>query len=360
MKNKGISLITLVITIIILLILAGITIATLVGKDGLLTRAKQTKEVEIKTEMKEELILALHDLQIEKKSQATIDDVTQKWLDKQIKKYECTIKEETTEGKKVTMNKDNVTFKFLIDKNLNVEEQNNSNNVELKYDIISRNANSAEISIKIKDDENGLKQIENPDGSILNCDGKNEIGIDMKVDADKEYKFKITSQNGQQSEKKVFIEALTELIPKMNSDSQDGVTVSVSDYYNYQYTAYKGVDGDNTTAWTTDSGNYNEHWFLIEFNTKKIVKAYDLIGMYSWGVAQTFYLQASNDNINWKNIEGETKHKGVNGNIGLKINVIVPNNEAFKYYRIYCEKGSGWTYGTSGGGYIYELQLYGK
>lgn len=359
MKNKGITLITLVITIIVLLILAGITIATLFGKDGLLTRARKTKELEIETEMKEELILAIHDLQIEKKSQATIEDVTQEWLDKQIKKYECTIKEKSTNEKMVTMNKHNVIFKFLINKNLNVEEQNNSNNVELKFDIVSRNANSAEISIKIKDDETGLKQIENPDGSILDCEGKNEIGIDMKVEADKEYKFKITSQNGQQFEKTVFIEALTELIPKMNSDSQDGVTVSVSDYYG-QYTAYKGVDRDNTTVWTTASGNYNEHWFLIEFDTKRIVKAYNLIGMHSWGVAQTFYIQASNDNINWKNIEGEIKHKGLNGNSGLEINVVVPNNEAFKYYRMYCEKGSGWTYGTSGGGYIYELQLYGK
>ena len=43
-KNKGITLIALVITIIILLILAGVSIATLTGPNGLLTRANEAKE----------------------------------------------------------------------------------------------------------------------------------------------------------------------------------------------------------------------------------------------------------------------------------------------------------------------------
>lgn len=43
-ENKGITLIALVITIIILLILAGVTIATLTGDNGILTRAQEAKE----------------------------------------------------------------------------------------------------------------------------------------------------------------------------------------------------------------------------------------------------------------------------------------------------------------------------
>ena len=43
-KNKGITLIALVITIIVLLILAGVTIATLTGNNGILTKATQAKE----------------------------------------------------------------------------------------------------------------------------------------------------------------------------------------------------------------------------------------------------------------------------------------------------------------------------
>ena len=43
MRNKGITLIALVITIIVLLILAGVTIATLTGENGILTRANDAK-----------------------------------------------------------------------------------------------------------------------------------------------------------------------------------------------------------------------------------------------------------------------------------------------------------------------------
>ena len=43
-KNEGITLIALVITIVVLLILAGITIAALSGDNGILTQAKNAKE----------------------------------------------------------------------------------------------------------------------------------------------------------------------------------------------------------------------------------------------------------------------------------------------------------------------------
>ena len=42
--NKGITLIALVITIIVLLILAGVTISTLTGENGILTRASDASE----------------------------------------------------------------------------------------------------------------------------------------------------------------------------------------------------------------------------------------------------------------------------------------------------------------------------
>ena len=50
-KEKGITLIALVITIIVLLILAGVTVATLKGDNGILTKTNEAKEnTEIKTE----------------------------------------------------------------------------------------------------------------------------------------------------------------------------------------------------------------------------------------------------------------------------------------------------------------------
>ena len=43
-KAKGITLISLVITIILLIILAGITIGTLTGENGIIEKAKNAKQ----------------------------------------------------------------------------------------------------------------------------------------------------------------------------------------------------------------------------------------------------------------------------------------------------------------------------
>ena len=50
---KGITLIALVITIIVLLILAGVSIAMLTGQNGILTQAQNSKQATKKAEVKE-------------------------------------------------------------------------------------------------------------------------------------------------------------------------------------------------------------------------------------------------------------------------------------------------------------------
>ena len=54
-KNKGITLISLVITIIVLLILAGVTIASLTGENGLLGRAIESRDATEKAQFIEEV-----------------------------------------------------------------------------------------------------------------------------------------------------------------------------------------------------------------------------------------------------------------------------------------------------------------
>ena len=59
MRNKGITLIALVITIIVLLILAGVTIVTLTGENGILTQANNVKEQTEQSELEEEVKLKI-------------------------------------------------------------------------------------------------------------------------------------------------------------------------------------------------------------------------------------------------------------------------------------------------------------
>ena len=56
-RNKGVTLIALVVTIIVLLILAGVTIATLTGDNGILTRAQEAKNKTEQAQKDEENVL---------------------------------------------------------------------------------------------------------------------------------------------------------------------------------------------------------------------------------------------------------------------------------------------------------------
>ena len=58
-NQKGITLIALVITIIVLLILAGVSIAMLTGDNGILTRANEAKVSQIEGQVREEVNLAV-------------------------------------------------------------------------------------------------------------------------------------------------------------------------------------------------------------------------------------------------------------------------------------------------------------
>ena len=64
-KTSGITLIALVITIIVLLILAGVAIASLSGENGLFKRAQEAKEKTLESQLKEEIGMAIMDIQIE-------------------------------------------------------------------------------------------------------------------------------------------------------------------------------------------------------------------------------------------------------------------------------------------------------
>ena len=90
-KKKGITLIALVITIIVLLILAGISIATLTGENGILKKATVAGEETKKAEYKEILEIIGNGLRPEK----VIENLS---AEEFIKRYKQAIEEEINKG----------------------------------------------------------------------------------------------------------------------------------------------------------------------------------------------------------------------------------------------------------------------
>ena len=238
-REKGITLIALVITIIVLLLLAGVAIATLSGENGLFARAKQAKQTQTESEMKEKLNLSIQELQVEKLTEATLDDITQEWIDEKLSEYNPSVKDDASiSGKKITMKKDGITKKFLIDEELNITEIENDGEIQFSYEAISRDGENAQILIKVRDTENGLNKIQCPNGNVIECYGtKQEKAIDYTIQIGTEYKFKIISSSGTEEDETVLIDTYWHKITKNIAEGAKIDNPAIKAEYNKEYQA---------------------------------------------------------------------------------------------------------------------------
>lgn len=73
-KNEGLTLVALVITIIIILILAGVSLSMTIGKNGILTKATTVEAEYNKSEVLEELNIVITEKYLDAYSRATKED----------------------------------------------------------------------------------------------------------------------------------------------------------------------------------------------------------------------------------------------------------------------------------------------
>ena len=207
LNKNGITLIALVITIIVLLILAGVVIATLTGENGLFARAKQAKQTQTESEMKEKLNLSIQELQVEKLAEATLNDITQEWLTQKLSEYNPILKEDgTTNSKKVTLQKNGIIKTYMIDENLNITEVENESGIDFSYEIVKRENGKVKILIKVQDRENGINKVEVPGDAIILNGTREEKGIDQEIEVGTEYTYKVISTSGKEREETILIE----------------------------------------------------------------------------------------------------------------------------------------------------------
>ena len=279
-STKAITLVALVITIIILLILAGIAIATLGGKNGLFARVKQAKKAHIQAEMQEQLTLALNGLQIDKKGNASLDDVTQEWISSAISSdYSPAIKEDASlNGKLVVMNKSNITGKFLIGQNLEISSSEyNLSSLEFEYETEKIENGKVKILIKITDKVNGLKRVDYPEASkdsIIMENRKIPLGIDYYVELGKEYKFVITTGDGNKTEKTIKIDDYYYNVTKTLAENAVIDNKATKAAYNKTYEATVSTEGNYAiTGLTVTMGGQTVTTAgnnVVDINTGKI------------------------------------------------------------------------------------------
>ena len=279
-KENAITLVALIVTIIILLVLAGITIATLGGENGLFARVKQAKKAHVQSEMQEQLTLALNELQIEKKGNASLDDVTQDWINTVISSdYSPTIKEDASlDGKMVVMNKNDITGRFIVNQKLEISKTEfDISTLEFEYETEKIENGKVKILIKITDKVNGLKRVDYPEASkdsIIMENRKTPLGIDYYVELGKEYKFVITTGDGNKTEKTIKIDDYYYNVTKTLAENAVIDNNATKAAYNKTYEATVSTEGNYAITGitvtmggqaVTTSGNN-----VVDVNTGKI------------------------------------------------------------------------------------------
>ena len=332
-KENGITLVALVVTIIVLLLLAGIAIATLGGENGIFLKVKQAKKAQIESEMKEQLTMGLQELQIEKQGNATLDDVTQDWASEIIStEYNPQLKEDASyNGKLMVMTKDKIIGKFMIDQNLNIiSTEYNANSVEVEYTTVSRTDNKVKISIVVTDNINGIKQIDYPEGNPLKVVSgvEKKISIDYDVELGVEYRFVVTSGDGSKTEKIIKIDDYFYNVTKTLGDGATIDNNATKVAYNKTYEATISTEGNYaitnlvvTMGGKTITTSEND---VVDINTGKIKieKVTDDINIKvttkKLEIQYTVAVSTSNSASNTSSLEANTQNKGTT----LYINII--------------------------------------
>ena len=194
-KEGGITLVALVITIIVLLILAGISIQSITNT-GLFANAKLAKEKSIEGQLKEEITLAIQSIQAEevyKGNSVTLETLAGGQLEKELKD----ITAELTDGE---INGEYKDYEYTIDSNFNVTINGPVTGVRIKGSAEVQTGyvfegNTVEIKVTASITEGTITGIEAPEGATIKTDTSTTEKV-YTVNKNGAYVFKITSDSG--------------------------------------------------------------------------------------------------------------------------------------------------------------------
>ncbi len=255
-KQNGITLIALVITIIILIILAGVAISLNLGENGLLSKTKESKEKYEIASAKEYIEIKINECILEKGGDASLQDIIDYLAGDSSITVDEKIDTETPNEVYVTYNK----YQFKIDENKKVEfisivDIDSGEKVSIEAQVkkhLGKNTDGkyeASVLLKVNEDAEISKlEIQNPDGTTLTLepDGLTTVGRDMTIEFDKTYKVILTTANGHRYTKKI-IEKSEETI--MNAEQLSSFRDRVNSGLTYEGKTVKlGADIDLSTV----------------------------------------------------------------------------------------------------------------
>ena len=220
-SNFGITLIALIITIIVLLILAGVTLNMVMGENGIFGKANNAKNKTEVAQYEEELRMCVLELQTEEASNGrtfnmdtirdNLDTYTQKLEDETIEWKEKDIEEPTGIYK---------GYNFYIDKKYGAHITDKATGTQITMKILSEipetgyTNQDVNLKITITNNEKGLKQVTKPDGKKENLNGAKTFEEEKTATENTKYTYVVTDTEGKEETKEVEIKIIDKNAPQ--------------------------------------------------------------------------------------------------------------------------------------------------
>lgn len=257
-KERGITLIALVVTIIVLIILAGVSINLIFGNFGVVTKAKEAKNKMEAAQYEEELKMCVLELQADEATNGTefsMETIRKKLVEK-VKKVENTTDIEFPTKESATKLEGTYKgYEFYIDEKYVVHVGDKAIGISLTTSFEptgwTKGPLTATITIK---SNNGIKKVEPNEGSK---NGNNEYIISKtNITENTSFEYKVTDEQGNTQNKTVVINTIDKTEPAdftitaENTEKGIKITGTTTDAESgidkYEYYVKKSTDSDYT------------------------------------------------------------------------------------------------------------------
>ena len=223
-NSKGITLIALVITIIVLLILAGVTINLTMGENGIFRTAQEAGEAYKISEITEKLELAKLPVQLDNMGMTVLDKYLEELIEQGIITQEDIEETGNENSRYITVEGEYVYLIEEIDKDIKIEYQGKTESLLPGIQIEVADIQSTSISIRVnaRRMENGeysyyIKNITKGEEYIFKETLKTNEYIFSNLDPENQYQIKVeaTNANGTTSKESAIITTVQQKVTQI-------------------------------------------------------------------------------------------------------------------------------------------------
>ena len=266
-SEKGITLIALVITIIVLLILAAVSIAMLTGENGILKKASTAKEKHLIAQYEEELNLCIMEMQTDE-----LGTLTMPKLIEELPRYIQT----SQPGEQYEWNEEQIAeeptgiykgYEFKVDKNKKAQITGKATGIMISCSVEpSRYTNknvTATITITCTEGIQSIKQIE-PTEEPITASGTEKKIVKENIGENTTFKYEVIDSKGTNDTKTAQVTNIDKTDPskceieaKVNNDGAIEVKATAED-------AESGIGRYECYVSGTKNGESTDGTFIIE------------------------------------------------------------------------------------------------